>query len=219
MLAASGSHTLARACVGDAIVAATARQERMGFGVRLVRIQFVRSPACAHLFGRVLPAVADASSYPALSSTHARHPGRPTSKRRHLDPRHLLHARMHVRDGLDKRALTTDNRGDKPLTTRADKARAAAASMRSAVNDGGEEGGERGTGAVTGGAHRAKQILIHEQLEPCARRPHLNPQSLPALEQLHFYIARPHVGAHWKTDHYLPFQVGPSNANSHQSEN
>ena len=67
--------------------------------------------------------------------------------------------------------------------------------------------GRGGAGAVTGvtgGAHRAKQIVIHEQLEPCARRPHLNSQSLPALEQLHFYIARPHVGAHWKTDHYLP---------------
>ena len=57
---------------------------------------------------------------------------------------------------------------------------------------------------MTVGAHRAKQIVIHQQLEACARRAHLNSQSQPALQQLHFYIARPHVGAHWKTHHYLP---------------
>jgi hypothetical protein len=74
--------------------------------------------------------------------------------------------------------------------------------------------GRAGAGAVTGGAHRAKQIVIHEQLEPCARRPHLNSQSLPALEQLHFYIARPHVGAHWKTDHYLPGCAGSMRRNA-----
>ena len=71
----------------------------MRLAEQLVRLQIVRSRACPHLFARGLPSVAGASSYPALSSTLARHLGRRASKRRRLVRRHLLHARMHVRDG------------------------------------------------------------------------------------------------------------------------